>query len=228
MKATHRVRYDGHAAWYDAFNDAAAARNCEEVTRLIGTGSGLCLDLCCGTGQYIAALSATGRTVIGLDRSADQLSVAHRRAGSLVQGDAAHLPFRDGTFDMVAALWISTDVDDLAAVVRESARVLRPGGTLILYGAHPCFNGPCVENRDDGGQTIHPVYRIAGWHRPAPWWRPNGFRYRVGMRHVPLEELFTSVLDAGLVLEHVSEHGADPLPNVLTLITRLPRGEQSL
>lgn len=115
---------------------------------------------------------------------------------------------------------MSTDVDDLGAVVRESARVLRPGGAVVLYGVHPCFNGPCVEARDDGGQIVHPGYGIAGWHEPAPWWRPDGIRRRVGVRHVPLAELFTAVLGAGLRVEHVSEHGSGPLPYVLAISAR--------
>jgi len=216
------ARYDGHAAWYDQVNEAGAAWHRNEVVDLVGQGSGLCLDLCCGTGQYIDALRGTGRTVVGLDRSTDQLAIARRRTGLLVQGDAARLPFTSGAFDMVTALWISTDVDDIAAVVEESARVLRPGGTLVLYSAHPCFNGPCVERRDDGGQTVHPVYRIAGWHRSAPWWRPDGFRSRVGMRHVPLADLLTAVLGTGLQLVSASEHGPHALPNVLALVARSP------
>ncbi|WP_255687195.1 class I SAM-dependent methyltransferase [Pseudonocardia sp. TRM90224] len=199
-----------------------AAWHRQEVAGLLGPGSGLCLDLCCGTGQYVAMLDGTGRQVVGLDRSIDQLRIAQRRAGPLIQGDAAQLPFADGTFDLVTAMWISTDVDDFAAVVAESARVLRPGGTLLIYGVHPCFNGPCVEGRDDGGQTVHPGYRIADWHREAPWWRPDGIRRRVGMRHVPLADLFMAVLAAGFVIERVGEHGAGPLPNALALTVRLP------
>ncbi|HET9894052.1 MAG TPA: hypothetical protein VFQ44_03895 [Streptosporangiaceae bacterium] len=39
-------------------------------------------------------------------------------------------------------IWISTDVDDFPAVPAEAARVMAPGGTLLFYGVHPCFNGP--------------------------------------------------------------------------------------
>lgn len=39
--------------------------------------------------------------------------------GQLVQGDAAALPFADGTFETVVAMWVSTDVDDLRAVLHE-------------------------------------------------------------------------------------------------------------
>jgi SAM-dependent methyltransferase len=214
---TVNARYDGLAEWYDSFNGPAAESNRAELARLLGPGDGWCLDLGCGTGLYFDVVRATGRTVVGLDRSADQLGVAAGRSGALVHGDAARLPFADGVFSTVLALWISTDVDDFAAVLREAARVLRPGGLLIVYGVHPCLNGPCVENRPDGARIVHPTYRVAGWHEAAPWWRPGGLRQRLGVRHVPLSDLVNAVLTAGLVISGVEEPRDEPLPYVLAL-----------
>ncbi len=102
-----RSRYDGHADWYDNWNTPNAERNAADVRDLLGSGDGLCLDLGCGSGLYFDVLAATGRTVVGLDRSADQLRIAHGRSGQIVQGDAAALPFADCTFPTVAAMWIS-------------------------------------------------------------------------------------------------------------------------
>jgi SAM-dependent methyltransferase len=45
----------------------------------VGPGDGDCLDLGCGTGRYLAAIESTGRTVVGVDRSADQLRLARSR-----------------------------------------------------------------------------------------------------------------------------------------------------
>jgi hypothetical protein len=93
----------------------------------------------------------------------------------------------------------------------------------MFYGVHPCFNGPCIENRPDGALVVHPTYRTAGWHKPAPWWRPGGVRERVGMRHVPLADLFHAFLDAGLAIERVAEPRDDPLPVVLAIRARRSR-----
>ena len=216
-----KARYDGYADWYDEWNRPHAERNTGEVYDLLGAGTGVCLDLGCGGGLYFDVLAATGRTVVGLDRSADQLRIAHGRSGPVVQADAAALPFGDGVFPTVTAMWISTDVDDFTAVVREAARVLSPGGLFAFYGAHPCFNGPHSEWRDDGGVLAHPTYRLTGWHEEAPWWGAY-VRRRVGMRQHSLAEVLNAFITAGLALEHVAELGDRPVPINLAIRARKP------
>ena len=234
MPAT-KSRYDGHADWYDGWNQPHIEANIPEILDLLGDAgqapnqapgpsAGICLDLGCGTGLYFDALTASGRTVVGLDRSADQLRIAQRRSRQIMQGDAAALPFADGTFAAVTTLWISTNVDDYPAVQREAARVLAPGGILVYYGVHPCFNGPHSQILDDGGITAHPVYRLAGWHEEAkPWWGPY-VRSRVGMRHHPLAELLNGFIAAELRIERVVERGANPVPTILGIRARKPGG----
>jgi predicted TPR repeat methyltransferase len=95
---TPTARYDGHADWYDRWNKPQAERNAPEVRELLGPGDGLCLDLGCGSGHYVDAMAATGRTVVGLDYSANQLRIARNRSRLVVQGDATVLPFADRTF----------------------------------------------------------------------------------------------------------------------------------
>lgn len=123
-------------------------------------------------------------------------------------------------FPAVAAFWISTDVDDFRAVMREAARVLAPGGMLLFYGVHPCFNGPCVEVGGDGARIVHPTYRMAGWHESSPWWGTEGIRCRVGMRHVHLPELLSAFLDSGLSIQRVVEPRDEPVPFILAIIAQ--------
>ncbi len=74
-------RYDGHADWCDEWNGPHAERNADAVADLLGPGHGLCLDLGCGGGLYFGVLASTGRTVVGLDRSAGQLRLARADPG---------------------------------------------------------------------------------------------------------------------------------------------------
>ena len=121
-----------------------------------------------------------------------------------VLADAARTPFPDRVVDTVVATHIHTDVDDIAAILQEVARLLRPGGRFFYLGTHPCFVGHFVELHRDGSRTIHGGYREAGWHHDAPWWG-DGIRRRVGARHVPLAELVNGVMAAGLRLVTLAE-----------------------
>lgn len=100
------------------------------------------LDLCCGYGRHMAGLARRGLRLTGLDASAMMLRCAQavlyeaRVPAPLVRGDAAHLPFADNSFDVVMLLFNSfgyflEDGQD-ERVLREAARVLRPGGRLFL------------------------------------------------------------------------------------------------
>jgi len=215
------ARYDGHAEWYDSWRSGHVAANAAEVADLLGPGDGLCLDVGCGTGLLFDALAATGRTVIGLDLSADQLRFARRRSGQVVRADGAALPFGNASFGAVVASWISTDVDDFGSVVAVAARVLVPAGVFLFYGAHPCFNGPHIEWLEDGGVRAHPGYRGGGWHAESPWWGVN-VRKRVGMRHHPLAEVLNAFIASRLQIERLVETGGRPVPNILAIRAHKP------
>lgn len=77
-----RPRYGDQADWYGSWNEPNAERNATDLLRLLGPGEGLCLDLGCGGGYYFDVLTATGRTVIGLDRAAHAWTARRLAAGS--------------------------------------------------------------------------------------------------------------------------------------------------
>ena len=100
------------------------------------------LDLCCGTGDVAFALARAGAEVTGCDFSRPMLDVADRRAAArpvvgpgsvrFVQGDALNLPLADGSFDVVTVSYGLRNLADGARGIREMARVLRPGGRLVV------------------------------------------------------------------------------------------------
>jgi demethylmenaquinone methyltransferase/2-methoxy-6-polyprenyl-1,4-benzoquinol methylase len=100
----------------------------------------LALDVCCGTGDVAFALAASGATVTGFDFSEPMLAVARNRARSVApgaspvfqQGDALNLPFADASFDVVTISYGLRNLADFDRGVRELARVLRPGGRLLV------------------------------------------------------------------------------------------------
>ena len=129
-------------------------------------------------------------------------------AETIIQADAARLPFPAGAFDAVVSLFTHTDLDDPEAVLRECGRVLAPGGRLVYAGTHPCFIGPYAQPVDDG-MLVSPGY----WDRRLQFDAPgfgDGVRRLAGARHVPLSDLLNAVAGAGLRLDRVEELRRDP------------------
>jgi SAM-dependent methyltransferase len=90
------------------------------------------LDLGCGTGVIATELGQWSE-VIGLDFSDKALAYCKSRGlQTLVQARGEHLPLREGTVDGILALDIFEHIEDDGAAFRESYRVLRPGGILVL------------------------------------------------------------------------------------------------
>jgi demethylmenaquinone methyltransferase/2-methoxy-6-polyprenyl-1,4-benzoquinol methylase len=89
------------------------------------------MDLACGTGDLCRTLRAAGHQPIGVDFSAGMLGAAHTDA-PLVRADASRLPFRNARFDAVTCGFALRNFADLAAVLAECARVLRPQGGIAL------------------------------------------------------------------------------------------------
>jgi SAM-dependent methyltransferase len=102
------------------------------------TGGRTILDAGCGPGGNGAWLAAHG-TVMGVDRSTDALHfVRTRRPGTIpAQASVTALPFADQSFDVAVGITLLYAVEDDTAAVAELARVLRPGGALLLF--EPAF-----------------------------------------------------------------------------------------
>lgn len=106
---------------------------------------GALLDVACGFGRHAVPLAAAGFRVTGVDRSPTLLEEARRRAGDddqgphLVGADYRELPFEDASFDAAINLYTSIgflgDEED-TKVLAEVARVLRPGGRLVIETMH--------------------------------------------------------------------------------------------
>lgn len=88
------------------------------------------LDVGCGNGAYLRALRARGVDAVGVDLSIGMLDAA-RGDQPLVNADAARLPVRDATIDVVLAPHMLYHVPDRPAAIRELRRVLRPGGVMV-------------------------------------------------------------------------------------------------
>ncbi|MDR2372642.1 MAG: class I SAM-dependent methyltransferase [Bifidobacteriaceae bacterium] len=114
----------------------------EDRARLLGEVAGRrVIEIGCGAAQGSRWAAGAGAQAVGIDSSAGMLAVARRLGVSgfaLAQADAAALPFAGGSFDLAfSAMGALPFVPSLAAVHREVARVLRPGGRWVFATDHP-------------------------------------------------------------------------------------------
>jgi demethylmenaquinone methyltransferase/2-methoxy-6-polyprenyl-1,4-benzoquinol methylase len=109
------------------------------------------LDVATGTGDVaIEFAKRTGaRAIMGLDRSSGMLAVARDKLRRLrfdgrveiIEADALDIPFVDGWFDAVTIAFGLRNLPDYSAGVREMARVLKPGGRLLVLEFFPSSVG---------------------------------------------------------------------------------------
>lgn len=161
------------------------------------------LDAGCGPGIYAEILVERGAEVVGVDVTPAMVELARQRLGdraTILRHDLEQpLAFAaDSSFDVVVCALVLDYIRDWRPVMREFARVLRPGGCLVFSCSHPFFD----------------------WHRYGQERYFDVERYRVLWRGLapvvaemeayrrPMQEVLNPVVEAGLVLDRLLE----PLP----------------
>lgn len=131
------AQYDELAdQWWEASGGFAAlhwlaASRAEHIPPAGGPGAVL-VDLACGGGLMAPHVARLGYRHVGVDLGAAGLRVAAAHGVLPVRGSVLAVPLADGCADVVVAGEILEHVEDDAAVLAECARLLRPGGTLVL------------------------------------------------------------------------------------------------
>ena len=119
------------------------------LDQLAPTAGETAVDVGSGTGEDVVALHELGARAVGVEPSPGLRAEAVRRAAGAdveyVDGHAEALPFEDESVDVLRSERVLQHVDDPAAVVKEMARVLRPGGRIVLI------------DTDWGTAIIHPA-----------------------------------------------------------------------
>jgi SAM-dependent methyltransferase len=99
------------------------------------------LEVGCGAGTYVRLLGKRGHEVVGLDYSLPTLGRAVEadpsRRGRYVAGEAYRLPFEPATFEAVMCIGVFQSLGEPGQALAEMARVLRPGGVLLVETLNP-------------------------------------------------------------------------------------------
>jgi SAM-dependent methyltransferase len=165
------------------------------------------LEVGCGAAQCSRWLAAAGADPVGVDLSGGQLAHArrlNRRTGvdvPLVQADAQRLPFADASFDLACSAYGAIPfVADSRAVMREVARVLRPGGRWVFSTTHPirwCF----LDDPGPDGLVVESSY----FDRRAYVEQDDAGRATYVEHHRTVGDRIREIVAAGLVVEDLVE-----------------------
>jgi len=146
------------------------------------------VDVGTGTGRILELVAPRAEHAVGIDLSREMLAVARARmeqAGlrnaSVRHGDMYQLPWPAGSFDAAVLHQVLHFADDPAAAIAEVARVLRPGGTLVIVDFAP---------------------------HELEYLRTEHAHLRLGLREADMQQWFRS---AGLMPQSTSELPGDPL-----------------
>ncbi len=151
----------------------------------------------CGVGSYLARLAPGARQAVGLDIELERTFDAHAKGPDAVCGAGENLPFPDGAFDLVLSHEVLEHVQDDRQAVSEIARVLRPGGRLVMF----------VPNRGYPFET-HGVYWRGKYHFgniPLINWLPRAWRDRLAPHVRVYDSGDLNRLFAGLPLQRVQQ-----------------------
>jgi len=165
------------------------------------------LEIGCGSAPCARWLRATGADVVALDLSAGMLEQAaelNRATGigvPLVQADAGALPLRDRSVDIVCSAFGGLPfVADVEAVLREVARVLRPGGRFVASVNHP-MRWPFPDSPDPEDLRI-----VSSYFDRTPYVETDDAGRTVYVEHHrTVGDWVRAVVGAGLVLEDLLE-----------------------
>ena len=152
------------------------------------------LDAACGTGRQAGVLHELGCSTVGVDQSEPMLAIAREKLPDVrfELGDVEHLPFDDDQFELAIVSLALCHLADPARAVVELARVLRPGGVLLITDPHPI--GAIL-----GGQAF---YGGMSPSRPMTWVRNHPHDASTWLR---------SFRSAGLTVEEcIEEPFSDP------------------
>ncbi len=178
---------------------------------------GTVLDLGCGEGRVARLLGQAGQRVIGVERSPTLARAA--ASGSppapVDLADAAALPIASNSISVVIACMSLLDMDDFDGAIKETARVLRPGGQFCIAVPHP------FETAGDAQLPDRELFRF-----PYPYQQPRRYQdhfERDGLAmtfvsmHRPLSAYITALFSNSMIITELREHGDRNLPWLLIM-----------
>jgi ubiquinone/menaquinone biosynthesis C-methylase UbiE len=190
-----REGYDRWALVYDDEDNPLVKLEQRETAHLLGGLAGKeIVDLGCGTGRWTLAMAAAGARVTAVDFSAEMLARARAKPGAervsfVVHDITRPLPFAAASFDGATCCLVLDHIADPRALLAELARVVRPGGFVLITVMHPAMMLRGIQ-----AQFIDPE---------------TGARVRPASAPNQIADYVMAAVQAVLSIERLSEHAVD-------------------
>lgn len=197
-------KWDDLAEWWvgEVAQDPAYRLDVHPILReLMPRSVGLAMDLGCGEGQGMRLMEGD---ILGCDVSLDLLRRINP-SGTVVQTELPDLRWlKDDTLDTAVSVYVLDLIRDHVGFFAESARVVKPGGELVLVINHPAFTSPGSCPMLDIDDEI--LWRWGTYFTEGSSTEPAGDGV-VEFFHRPMDELLTSAASRGWMLEGMVERG---------------------
>lgn len=180
--------YDGWAETYDGPGNALLDFEGPLVRSILDQlPPGSAVDAACGTGRHTEYMSKLGHIVHGFDTSPEMLAVARTKVpeATLTEADIRSLPLTKSTVDLVVCALALAHIDNIEPAFKEFARILWPGGHLVVSDTRGHFIG----------SRLYPLIK---------WGLNNEFGYVPTWRHRTSEYL-TAALQHGFLVRGCQE-----------------------
>jgi SAM-dependent methyltransferase len=163
------------------------------------------LDLGCGEGRFCRMLAERGAKTIGLDPTPPLIKTARERQpeGCYVKASAESVPLQSEVFDIVVSYLTLVDIPDFRAAIKESARVLKPGGLFVVanLASHASTSANGWVRNENGERLYFPIDNYMYEFGQEVAWRD----IRIVNYHRPLSAYMEAYLSSGLVLKKFLE-----------------------
>jgi ubiquinone/menaquinone biosynthesis C-methylase UbiE len=161
------------------------------------------LDVGSGEGRFSRWMQSRGAEVVGVEPTLALIREARNRGGDFVRAFGAPLPIQSNTFDRVVFYLVLIDIPDFAAAIYEGARVLKPGGKMLVANLNPFATSvPNLWQRDETGQKVvaHLDHYLEPQAHAVGWRGINIVNF-----HRPQRDYMQAFLAAGLELRFFDE-----------------------
>lgn len=163
------------------------------------------LDVGCGEGRMCRWLTTQGAHSVGLDPTPEMVAEARSQHsdGEYVEAGAERMPFPDASFDLALSYLTLIDIENYREAIREIARVLRPGGRLVIANLNSFVTTrPRAWYQNDAGEKLHVAVEDYYDERALllEWGGVSIYNW-----HRPFEAYLQALLGAGMILETFEE-----------------------